>query len=462
MRCSKPQSIALPGIIILLLSIPFFAFSQRKEFAPVIQDSIALHTLLVNYQQQFDQDLVNLPAINKKDLSEVYRLRWKSIEEKFDKQEIFLSASAQSYLNQIVSEIRKSNPSISKTEFSCYFSRSYIPNASYIGEGLILFNMGLFQRLDNESELAFILCHEIAHFLLQHAEKSMNDYVTMMNSKATQAELSKIKKSEYGKRERLLNLVEGLTFDSRRHSRSHESQADSMAVELLRNTRFSISGAVTTMEKLDVIDTDTLNIADCLAKMFNATQYPFQKRWLSKDAGLLGGLAKLAGEEMADSLKTHPDCKKRIELLRNQMKDWRQTTSSNFILDSVRFVNLRDDFRYETAEYAYIDKNYTRSLFLTMELINAKPGDAYLVTHIGKLLNGLYIGQKTHTLGKVIDYPSPGNQPNYNLLLQFVQNLYLDEIAGINYYFLLRYQSQMSAYTPFRRVFSDSERFFHD
>jgi len=460
MRFPKSHYSILHGVVFLFLSL--CAFSQPKSFSPSAQDSNALQNLLGKYEQQFHENLNQLPTTNKKELTDVYRLRWKNIQEKFDNREIFLSASAQSYLNQLVSEIKRSNPSISKTAFSCYFSRSYIPNAAYIGEGLILLNMGLFQRLDNESEVAFILCHEIAHFVLQHSETAMNEYVVTMNSKAMQAELSKIKETEYGKRERLSNLIKGVTFDSRRHSRNHESQADSMAVELLRNTRFSVTGAITTLKKLDVIDTDTLNTADCLTKTFNAAQYPFQKRWITKDGGLLGGHAKLAAEEMADSLKTHPDCKKRIELLSAQIKDWKQLSASSFIVDSLKFSSLKNDFQYETIEYAYLNKNYTRSLFLAMELLNRIPGDSYLVTQVGKLFNGLYAAQKVHTLGRLIDYPSPGYQPNYNLLLQFVQNLYLDEIAGINYHFLLQYQSQLSTYTPFKKVLSESEINFHD
>lgn len=48
--------------------------------------------------------------------------------------------------------------------------------------------------------------------------------------------------------------VKGLTFDSRRHSRDHEAQADSMAVELMRHTSYDLHGALTTLALLDSID----------------------------------------------------------------------------------------------------------------------------------------------------------------------------------------------------------------
>ncbi len=85
-------------------------------------------------------------------------------------------------MDALVAEIVKANPLLQKQNFNCYFSRSGVPNAVYIGEGIILFNMGLFKRLDNESQAVFILCHEIAHFYLQHGENSIRRYVAAINS----------------------------------------------------------------------------------------------------------------------------------------------------------------------------------------------------------------------------------------------------------------------------------------
>ena len=83
---------------------------------------------------------------------------------------------AAQYLQLIVDEIVKANQSLQGKTFKCYFSRSGVPNATYIGEGIILFHMGLFQRLENESQAAFVIGHELAHFLLQHSENGIDKY----------------------------------------------------------------------------------------------------------------------------------------------------------------------------------------------------------------------------------------------------------------------------------------------
>jgi hypothetical protein len=318
--------------------------------------------------------------------------------------------------------------------------------------------MGLFERLDNESEAVFVLCHEMAHFLLHHSENVINRYVETLNSEEVQAELRRIKRSEYQKHDRVQSLVKGLTFDSRRHSRDHEAQADSLAVQLMRNTGFALSGSLSTLALLDVIDIDTLNTSVCLPALFNAPEYPFRKKWIAKNDGLLGGHAQMKDTAMADSLKTHPDCQRRIGWLTRLMSGWTQAGARKFVVDSSMFTTLRKTFRYETIEYAFAANNYTRSFFLTLELLQKAPGDTYLVAQIGRLFNGIYTAQKAHTLSKVVDLPSPGLPANYNLLLQFIQNLYLEDIASINYYYLKKYHPQMDVYTPYRNAYEQSER----
>ena len=263
---------------------------------------------------------------------------------------------------------------------------------------------------------------------------------------------------EFRKRERVDEFGEkDFTFDSRRHSRDHESQADSMGLEILRHTRFDLSGALSAMALLDVIDQDTLNTGACLESSFNAANYPFRKKWIAKQSGLLGGHAELQrGGLEDDSLKTHPDCPMRIKLMTALIGKGGPGGTLKFAVDPVKFENLRTLCRYETIEYAYASDLYTRSLYLSLGLLQDKPADPYLVAQVGKLMNGLYAAQKEHRLSKVADLPAPGYSPNYNTLLQFIQNLYLEDIAGISYNYLSRYHPQMDGYAAFKSAYARS------
>ena len=443
--------------------------AQEKDFTPVTENAALLAGLLNQYQQQYKDYLSQLPSGNRKDYVEIYNERWKDIQEKFDKQEIYTASDAQDYLDKLVGVIVKGNPELQKHPFHCYFSRSYIPNAAYIGEGIILFNMGLFDRLTDESQVAFILSHEISHYILRHQEKSIEKYVNAINSPEVQAQLHKIKGSEYHQREQLQSLVKGLTFDSRRHSRDHESEADSMAVELMRHTAFELTGATSTLALLDSVDKDDFDAESCLQRTFNASDYPFRKKWLAREEGLLGGHARLRRgdqEGLADSLKTHPDCSLRVRLITPLVggsaggpgirPGGGPMGGRAFVIDSIKFRQLRERCRYEIIEYAFASDEYTQSLWLALELLQQRPADAYAVTQVGRVLNGIYQAQKTHTLGKVVDLPAPDYAENYNSLLQFVQNLYLVDIASISYYFLRPHHPELDQYALFKKAFVDS------
>ncbi|HXB08785.1 MAG TPA: M48 family metalloprotease [Puia sp.] len=324
--------------------------AQAPVFSPVAPDAGMLGSLHSQYELRYKDESDHLPSQYKKDYQQCYGERWKNIEEKFTNREIYTATDAQAYLDKLVAGIVNNNPVLNGHSFRCYFSRSAIPNASYIGEGIILFNMGLFYRLSDESQAIFILCHEIAHCYLQHPEKSIGKYVTAINSEEVQEQLRKIKGSEYQKRGRLESLVKGLTFDSRRHSRDHESEADSMAVVLMQHTPFAPAGALTTLALLDGIDKNTFDTESALRQTFDSKEFPFKKKWITREGGLLGGHARLTEDkELADSLKTHPDCSRRLLALRPMVRQG----GRRFAMDSAAFVRLQERFRYEVIEYAY-------------------------------------------------------------------------------------------------------------
>jgi predicted Zn-dependent protease len=313
--------------------------------------------------------------------------------------------------------------------------------------------MGLFNRLQNESQLAFVICHEIAHYYLHHSEMAIDTYVKRINSNEFQKELRDIKKSEYGKRERLENLTKKFSFDSRRHTRQHEHQADSMAVEFLKNTKFNLRETLTALALLDTIDSDTVNIEYRLVAIFNSTEYPFQKRWLRKEQGLLGGHATLIQESWSDSLKTHPDCNKRIAQLNPLIE--RYIDKEYQATEAKEFRELQQHFQYEIIEYAYKSENFSEALFHCLAMLPDRDADPYLVTMTGKTLNSIYDSFKAHRLSKVTDLPSPGTAANYNLLCQFIQNLYAENVASLSYYFMLKHRNQMADNKDFQTAFDN-------
>jgi hypothetical protein len=434
---SKPLIVSLIFMITAIGSA-----AQNTAFVPEEDNPDFFLSLSKQYEQLYKTDINNLPSLYRKDYVKIYEQRWKNISSKFSDKEIYPGKEAQAYLDALSGEIIKANPTLlQQNSFRCYFSRSGVPNASYIGQGIILFNMGLFEKLNNESEAVFIISHEIAHFLLKHSENAMSAYVNAINSAETQNKLKEIKNTQYGKRAQVDQLVNAITFDSRRHSRDHESDADSLALELMRNTRFNLNGIISTLNILDKVDQDSAAMSAIVEKMFNAKEYPFKKRWLLKEEGLLGGHASIKQDSaLEDSLKTHPDCTIRIAALLPLINKYQRNTTIDAEGQST-FNLLQQKFRYEIINYSF-NNNYTKSLYYTLKLLDKQPDDPFLVAHTGKIFNSLYTVRKAHTAGKLTDLPAPYYTESYNTLLQFIQNLYAEDISSIGYYFLKAYSKQ--------------------
>lgn len=431
-------------------------FAQSVVYNLGATDADALQTLSDKHEIIYKQTIASLPGQHKKALLQLYKARWDNARQKFVRREIYTSPSAKAYLDKIVDEIVSNNPALTDLPLNCYFSRSGNPNASYVGEGMIIFNMGLFTRLSNESQAAFVICHEIAHQYLRHSENTISSYVSKLNSKEVKDELKTIKSSKYRRSQPLEALTNSITYDTRRHVRENECEADSFAVELLKHTRFDPNEVITTLNILDQIDVDSISTNECLKKLFDAKEYPFQQRWTSKEEGLLGGHAKLQSDQFEDSLKTHPDCKYRISKVSPAIQ--KLSAGSANVIDSALFRFYTRLFQYEVVEYAYSSDNYGKSLFYTLELLQQMPNDPYLIANTGRLLNGIYFAQKGHHLNDYVDLPAPAYPPYYNDLLQFVQNLYPENIASINYQFLEHFRNKLKDYPPFMEAYRTSSQ----
>lgn len=126
------------------------------------------------------------------------------------------------YINQIVDEILKNDPQLRK-QLQFLVVKSPFPNAFTTNDGIILINVGLINRLDTEAQLAYILCHEIAHYQAKHIVKGYALAVSLENTQANREKLSDFEK----------------LILKNNYSRENEMMADSMGFELFTKTAYS-------------------------------------------------------------------------------------------------------------------------------------------------------------------------------------------------------------------------------
>jgi len=219
-------------------------------------------------------------------------------------------------LERILQHIVEKNPAIPKDRLRIFLSRYFWPNASCLGEGTMVFNIGLFRRLENDDQIAFILCHELAHFTEDHVNESVRKNIAAREELLGSDEFKNIAKQEYGSYEAKQNLLKNFTFDNKRHSRTHEKEADHLGMNYYVNTKYAASEAIRCLEILDEIDEEKYAGKVDLKNLFDNSEYPFQNRWLRTKSSGLSVMKKATSEWNSDSLKTHPDCVQRIDLIK--------------------------------------------------------------------------------------------------------------------------------------------------
>src|SRR5215203_1512300 len=443
-----------------LLFFSFIAKAQAPSIDTLSKDASKEKALLDAVTTRHNKDIASLSGTNKKYIAEIYKERYESIKEKFTENEIISDTKASGYLAKLTDEILKANPSINSPDLHIVFSKAWWPNASSMGEGTILFNIGLFSRLKTESQAVFVLCHELSHYYLNHSNNTIQRYVNTVYSEDFQKQLKSIKKSEYRQNQQVEALAKGITFKHRRHSREFEQAADSMAIEMMKNTAYDLTGALTCLALLDSVDKDKYNNPLQLTKRFDFASYHFKKSWLQSDALMFGVAKDEKTKAEDDSLKTHHVCNTRIQKLSGAVNKYNKNGNKKFIVSEEQFKQLKLQFDFEILAFCFESNNISKCLYYSLQMIDAFPDNAYLHTMIGKCLNALYSYQKKHELGKIIDLPGAHHPEEYNNLLQLIQNLRLSEIASLSYYYLRQFQESYMSHPLYQSVLRISTQNF--
>jgi len=251
MKTGTPPVIFL--LLFLLLNLPGFA--QLQPVYSFQKDDTVLRKKYYEQALQKKKDLLqSMGKENAKDYKEIYEDQYKQIGLFLQSTRTVTAPEPDKYLQSIVQKIIAANDELKGLDMRVVFSRDWWPNAYSMGEGTISINAGLMIFLDNEAELVFVLCHELSHYYLNHSTKAIKKYVETINSDAYQKELKRLSKQEFNVNRQLEKLVRSIAFDSRRHSRENEAEADRQAFTFMKRTGYDCGAIKTSLSVLDVID----------------------------------------------------------------------------------------------------------------------------------------------------------------------------------------------------------------
>jgi len=380
----------------------------------------------------------------------IYEQQFEEIENLWQGSRSVTAPPAHAYLQAIVQKIITANPALKETDARVVFSRDWWPNAVSMGDGSIAINAGLVIHLNNEAELAFIICHELSHYYLEHTPRSIKKYVANITSDSYQAELKRLSRTEYGANQQLEALAKTTVFNSRRHSRDNEAEADRQAFIFMKKTGYDCQAIKTCLELMNHVDDSLLYKRPDIQQAFNFAVYPFKKKWVQQESAIFSQLdeSSTVSTKEKDSLKTHPDCTNRIALLADSLKKI-TIGGKPFLVDENLFNQLKKDFFIEITEQCYKEKNLSRNLYYSLSLLQASKNSSWAKYAIARCLNDIFYYQQEHKIGLMLDAENKAYPIDYNLLLRMLGRLRLSEIAGINYNFCKQHYAEMKAYPGF-------------
>lgn len=361
-------------------------------------------------------------------IKKIFKGRDEVVFKSFEDSTYIFNSKIDNYIGEIANNIYSSNPEIESKDFKFFLKNSIVPNAACYGDGMFEINVGLLTRLEVDDELAFIMCHEIAHRVLDHALNNVSRKVVLINSKDMKEKLRDIKRQEYGQTRAALSVIDGLKIDMLDYSKEVEAQADSMGFLLFANTKYGKYNSVSSLEKLKRVDEMVFHHDIKLDSVFNLKTYPFKKYWLKEPTSLFDTDEEIDEFSLiSDTLKTHPELEYRIEKL-----------ISNFSLDVSQASNITE------PSYALIrqeaDKQSVHSAFdlnlldlALYELIEkknrAKISDDFYYSQMAQVLQSVYKAKKNHELGKYVPHTNSfSNEKRLNAIRLFLHNLELMEL----------------------------------
>lgn len=219
-----------------------------------------------------------------------------------------------SYIDGIVSQIAKSNKSLVPVKPLILIDRSEAVNAYALGGNVISVNLGLISFSQSKEELALAIAHELSHNILQHAENAMKQRAEWLTSEEYKNSLNDILDSKYERLTRLKKVLETYSFARNRHQRYKESEADSLAIILLKKSDIAFNARF--FLRLDSADAPyKQSLRSPVKNYFEPYGLSFEDGWtVKRSKGLSTRNYNFNNETtIEDSLKTHPDCKLRYE-----------------------------------------------------------------------------------------------------------------------------------------------------
>lgn len=388
----------------------------EKNYTPINFTGKIPDYFLISAKDKTKEDVSNASSdgMNEKAREEFYSGLNYDLKSQLLSGNVFFNDPLTIYLNQISDKLMAgmTNKNVKIRFFATRFSDV---NAVCWGEGTILVNIGLLSRLNNEAELAFILSHEISHYVEMHSVKSFKQYQTL--------------EKDFMNKERILEAL----MTRMRFSRENEFEADMKGFIRFAQTDYDKGAAVSALKVLEEADMEKYRKPLNLMALFSSESFkPDTADFLSREKYVSGvaneKIDALSNDEETkqdislDSLATHPSLPKRIESIQAKLTEEK---SGNLFLvsDQQKFAQLKIICDFEQIETYNRLCDFPKVLYLTLEMLEIYPDNVYLYEKTANALYQIAYYKKIDSYSYIADNPFRVKTYEYAAMLHYIQRL---------------------------------------
>ncbi len=295
------------------------------------------------------------------------------------------------YINKVADKLLAKQPELRK-QLRFYTVKSAAVNAFATNEGVICINLGLLARVENEAQLAYILAHEITHYVKKH---SVEGYIF---SKTVEKEKGAFKNSS--------DLEKRLANSN--FSQENETEADTEGLKTFLATDYDWKQALTAFDLLENASLPYEKLS-FLPTALNGNYVNLPENFFEVDTLIIAkkDTVKKAIEELFSS---HPDPQARKASIEKILKDSGKGAAL-YLTSKEEFETARQYARFDLCDLFIIRGNYIDALYQTLLLKKDFANNQYLDFCMAKALYGI---AKYQIHGQKIYYLLNYDEVNWN------------------------------------------------
>lgn len=302
------------------------------------------------------------------------------------------------YVANVKDIILAKNPGLA-AKIKVYVLRSAAVNAFATNDGTLVVNLGLLAHLKSEAELAFVLCHEIQHYLKKHPIESY------------------VKREEVLQNSKLLGLRTANDLDAflKKYSKAVELEADSAGLALYLESGYSTDAIASVFDLLDYAE-------------FHFEEKPWEPSFFESDYLRFHPFLRkenidpiALNDTLDDALSTHPSILIRRERIQKLIPN-NAPKSNLFQIDESTFLEVRKKARFELSNLFIEAHAYEAAIYNSYLLLEEESESFYLKKNIAYALYGLATFRKNR-YSDLVEIPSDSCQGEFQSLAFFFENL---------------------------------------